>query len=454
MAHYPFLSPLFLLLLMTMSTASHPSASSTVASLTVALDAGNAPLSMQNLKSRMAREPMSLSETIEVLNNAFAILQPLRKRDAKSSQFFVQVYQFCRYLLDHSPHFGDSSSKSHSASPAPDRKPLPLEKHPGFHILELPRPQGLARQNPIWYKMALELFERIPFEAKQNQKLFLHLLQNDHPAAFKDALKAGIVTPPDEAFLNKTILDLLKKSYGKKGSETISDRGYKKMPVGEHRLFSQESSAPNLKEWKAAFVFSKSLDAYFKTDLARPSLTPQQAIDYLKVAISHHCSREVTQWLWGASASEIKPSDYSLFALLGSKRFKGESVYDNNHSLLREYSCRPMGFILKQPDWDPAELKEMAYFLCKDSLAKRNSSLFLTAAPYCDITPLYSEVEEKLGGSFIAQLEKLSLQRLVTQTMKAKVPDPRSETSGLSGLGPESSEIPPAPPEKKGPRRL
>lgn len=212
-----------------------------------------------------------------------------------------------------------------------------------------------------WAKIALRLArEAAPVaDARRNRKLFIGFMKSRSPSALSHALACGALAPLAPADIE--------------GIAKASLEGMRR------------SSPPD------------DLEALLMAGLPAPALSSGEALLLLRQACLASAGRRCTQALLDAAAPVLTSS---ILSLCVEETLKAKNP-----------EARGLGALLKDPRWDPAERAALALSVCRRSIEAKRATPFLSAAAYCEWSPLSARAAQAFGPSFLARVESQAIAR-------------------------------------------
>lgn len=232
-----------------------------------------------------------------------------------------------------------------------------------------------------WIFLAVACASEFPASNENSARNFSDFLTCGHSRGLRLALDAGLASIPAQNIVEEIFLASFRMAYG-----NVSGAGVEK-----------ERTASGFK-----------IDALFNARVAGPaSLSPEEALGLLDGAACQNAGKEAMAFLLERSRSLLSSEKMKTLAA----RCVPMQEEKSKRMQPRIGHGRPLGAILKSNVWSLQDREAEAFRICKASIARNQSSIFSTAAGFCDWSVFSAEATERFGGGFIAQMERALLGR-------------------------------------------
>lgn len=228
-----------------------------------------------------------------------------------------------------------------------------------------------------WIFLAMACASEFRASDRDRARNFSDFLTCGHSRGLRLALDAGAASLPPQSVVEEIFLASFRVAY--------------------------ENSAVVERESERVNAALK-IDALFNARVAAPaSLSAEEALALLAGAASRNAGKEAMGFLLDRAGSLLASSAMEDLAkiCIPQEAKKGRLIIGT-----RIGNGRPLGAILKSNAWDSKAREAEAVRICKASIERNQSSIFSTAANFCDWSVFSAKAIERFGGGFIAQMER------------------------------------------------
>lgn len=252
-----------------------------------------------------------------------------------------------------------------------------IKRDPVLSIISMAKKSPSPGVVSEWIFLAVACASEFSSCEKDQALNFSIFLTCPHSRGLRLALDAGVASLPELGILEGEFFENFRLAYGNGfGDSKDSDRA----------------------------VASLKIDALFNARLKAPaSLSAEEALALLAGAASRNAGKEAMFFLLDRAGSLLVSDMMGDLAKLcvppdakKGRRIIGAQIGNG----------RPLGAILRSNAWDSKAREAEAARICKASIERNQSSIFSTAANFCDWSVFGAQATERFGGGFIAQMER------------------------------------------------